>query len=470
MTEKIFNVTDLGPGDGGKGGVVHKIATMVHRVGKFLRRVHSIIKRGGGQGNHGVSTSRGESFAFSHWGCGTFEGISTHITPQMIIIPEGVLNEAEALRYTHGIYDPFKFLTIDREALCSTPYHGIASRLKEMARANNPRGTIGTGVGEACRYWQKYPELAIKAEDLDKRDIKDRLAAVREQIRSDLAIIIQGEFLPDDKPAVDPEIALLKDDKFLDYNVEKFREFFQKARMVDSDFLRREILSQDGVAVVENSHGVLTDNFYGFYPHTSAIRTLPKFSHDMLRQAGYSGQIINIGVHRAYEIRHGAGPMPTADLKMGESLLPGSHKMENRYQGEVRVGPIDLVLMRYAIEVCGGPTAFDGLAVTWFDQIEKNGAWCVCNRYFQETIDPTFFVAQERVRVGREENERHFHNQEALTKSLFNCEAEITVHLIPRNIGRDHLYSFCAEIMKEGVGVPVRMVSFGPTELDKVCK
>src|SRR3989339_36286 len=122
MTRKVYVVTDLGPGDGGKGGVVHKIASMLKA---FL-----IIKVGGAQGSHGVRTSRGESFAFSQWGCGTFEGIPTHLSPRFIVSIEGLLNEAEALRYGHGVHDPFSLLTVDHLALCSIPYHGISSRLK----------------------------------------------------------------------------------------------------------------------------------------------------------------------------------------------------------------------------------------------------------------------------------------------------------------------------------------------------
>ena len=172
MTEKIYVVTDLGPGDGGKGGVVHKIATMM--------QAHTIIKVGGGQGSHGVLTSRGEHFAFSYWGCGTFEGIRTHISSRMVVFPVGILNEADALRYRQGVHNALDLLTVDERTLCSTSYHGIASRLKELARGNNPRGTIGIGIGEAYRYQERFPELTIRVRDLSRPDIKDRLAALFE--------------------------------------------------------------------------------------------------------------------------------------------------------------------------------------------------------------------------------------------------------------------------------------------------
>jgi adenylosuccinate synthase len=462
MTEKIYHITDLGPGDGGKGGVVHKIATMMC--------AHTIIKVGGAQGSHGVRTSSGERYAFSQWGCGTFEGIKTHISPRLIVSPVGLINEAEALKYEHGIHNAFNLLTVDQRALCATPYHGIASRLKEMARRDNPRGTIGTGVGEAYRYAQQYPDLTILAKDLSRPDLKNRLAAVRDQVRRNLEPIVNGDFLPDDRDEVQNEIELLGDDKFLDHITGIFQEAGLKAKIVDPEYLAREILSQDGVAVVESSHGVLTDNLHGFHPHTSAIRTLPCFTHAMLREAGYRGHIVNIGVHRAYEIRHGAGPMPTADPAMAENLLPGSNKEENRYQGKVRVGPLDLVLMRYAIDVCGGPKAFDGLAITWFDQIKKNGRWQFCDHY-ATGWSPDLFTGEGKIRVKRfkVDDARKLY-QAYLGIRLNTCQPELTTINVPPTAERDELFSFCAGILEEKLSVPIRLVSLGPTERDKICK
>ena len=459
--KKIYTVTDLGPGDGGKGGVVHKISHMT--------RAHTIIKVGGGQGSHGVRTSSGENFAFSHWGCGTFEGVRTHLTPRIVIIPEGILNEGDALIYQHGVHNAFDLLTVDDRALCATPYHGITSRLKEMALGGNPRGTIGTGVGEAYRDSLRVPELSIHACDLYREGLRNWLAAVRdEQIRK-LEPIIQKGFLPDDQEEAAKEIALLRDDGFLDHIYKRFRETAARVQIVDHEYLEKEILARDGIVVVESSHGVLTDHFHGFHPHTSAIRTLPCFTREMLWQNDYRGDIVNIGVTRAYQIRHGAGPMPTTDPEMTESLLPGSHKENNRYQGDIRVGPLDTVLLRYALEVCGGPTAFDGLAVTWFDQIQKNGVWHVCESY-QNADDRTYFTPEGNLKVRRGMDDAQLEYQEALGKQLFTCIPRIKTYNLQPDADRGQYYSLCANVLKEQLGIDVRMISFGPTELDKVFK
>src|SRR5581483_7184991 len=112
--KKLYTVTDFGPGDGGKGGVIHAISCM--------KRAHTILKVGGAQGNHGVTTSAGDSFGFSQFGCGTFEGVRTHLTERIVVSPEGILNEGEALYYGCGLRDVFELLTADENAVCATPY------------------------------------------------------------------------------------------------------------------------------------------------------------------------------------------------------------------------------------------------------------------------------------------------------------------------------------------------------------
>lgn len=459
--KKLYTVTDLGPGDGGKGGVVHGISSR--------QRAHTIIKRGGAQGSHGVATSAGDRFAFSQWGCGTFEGARTHLSSQFIVSPEGLLNEGAELMYRCGIRDAYNLLTVDEDALCATPFHSIASRLRELARGNNPRGTVGTGVGEAYRYAERYPDLAIRARDLSGPRLHDQIAATRECVRRDLEKIMEGPFLGNDRDEAEKEIRLLGDDHFLDYVVVRFRDASERVRVVDHDFLQDKVLGRDGIVVVESSHGVLTDHYYGFHPHTSAIRTLPSFTLAMLKEAHYSGEVVNLGVTRAYQIRHGAGPMPTADSGMSESLLPGSHKEENRYQGKVRVGPLDLVLLRYAVEACGGVNAFNGIAVTWFDQVQKNGAWHICDRYAGAS-DPTYFTPTGAIRVRHELNNARLAFQEQLGRTLQGCVPEVASVPIAPDADRDSLYDLCAGIIGEKLGVPVRLVSFGPTERDKICR
>ena len=118
-------------------------------------------------------------------------------------------------------------------------------------------------------------------------------------------------FLSEDIELARENLNLLKDNNYLQYCLDLFVAIGRKLSFMEL----HKALSQSGTAIVECSHGVLTDAGMGLKPHVSAIRTLPKFTSKMLRSAGYDGRIINFAVHRAYEIRHGAGPMPTYDAE-----------------------------------------------------------------------------------------------------------------------------------------------------------
>ena len=463
MTErKVFTVTDLGPGDGGKGTVVHKLCT--------FKKAHTVLKTGGAQGSHGVSTSSGQSFAFSQFGCGTLDGVCTHITKNFVMEPLGLMKEGRTLIEKCGIYNVFDLITIDENALCITPFHAIASELRELARKDKPKGTVGLGGGETVVDSQIHPGLAIYAKDLSSADLRERLMAIREQKIIDLSGIIASvaDLLPADKEHAERKIAVLNDIRFVDRIVDAFQQVSKHIAIVDENYLKKNILARDGVVVVESSHGILTDKYYGFHPHTTQLRTLPHSTLTMLADCGYDGSIVKLGVTRAYQIRHGAGPMVTASDDLTNILLPGSHKDDNRWQGKVRTGALDFVALRYAIEVCGGPQFFDGIAVSWMDQIQTAGAWHVCDSYANAHDTELFSHDGTRILVQRGEDKQQLLRQNKLGDVLDLCIPNVTHFDVPKSMDINDVTQLCAETILERLQVPVRMISYGPTEIQKV--
>ena len=459
--KKLYMVTDLGPGDGGKGGVVHKIAHM--------QKAHTIVKVGGAQGSHGVRTSNGDFFAFSQFGCGTFEGVRTYISKRFVADPLALMAEARALEEV-GVSHPLRLLHVSSDTLCSTVFHMAASQLSELLLRDKPRGTIGSGVGAAYRLNESHPELSVHMRDLAYPRLRDKLAAVQAHYRNQFTEALKDLdcFQMIDLKYVAEAQGILKSEDLVDSAYALMSEFAAQKRIVSDDYLSDNILSRQGVVISESSHGVLTDCFTGFHPHTSALRTLPRFTKALYEDTGYDGEIVSLGVHRAYQIRHGAGPLVTHDESMSEALLPGSNKQENRWQGSVRVGPLDLVSLRYAL-AASGKDAYDGLTITWFDQVEKLGSWRMATHY-EGPLDNRFFTKDGdiKVRVGTDETQLAYLGQ--LTRQLQAVTPVVSQVLLPFGGDRDELYQLCASTLLEHLGVPVRMVSFGPTERDKVCK
>ncbi len=462
--KKIFTVTDLGGGDGGKGGVVHKISSHYG--------AHTVLKVGGAQGSHGVRTSSGQSFNFSQFGCGTFEGARTHVTNLFVVEPYRFLKEGNELIYDRGIRDAFDRITIDEDVLCVTPYHTFATRLKELARKGNPRGTIGVGVGTAFEDSILYPDLAIRA-GLIEHTAAAVLDCVRLMKLKELAPIIEnvGDLLPEDQETARKLIEMFQDQDLVATAWKTFREMISKSKVVGREYLKKKILGRDGVVVVESSHGILTDRYYGFHPHTSKLRTTLQPTLDLLSECEYEGEVKKIGVTRAYQIRHGAGPMVTESSELLGELLPGSHKDENRWQGKVRVGALDLVALRYSIGVCGGPTTFDGLAITWFDQVRQAGNWYVCDKYRPPENDEgtfPFLRLNGEIAIHRGEDEYQLQYQEKLGRLLNTCKPSVSVYGVGPSKSIEDVSELCSSVLLDKLGVPVRMISFGPTENDKV--
>lgn len=434
MLENIYIVTDLGPGDGGKGGIVHFLAK---KIGASV-----VIKRGGAQGSHGVRTSFGESFNFSQWGCGTLEGIPTYCSEQMIISPVGLENESDALKRL-GIYDPYTLLSVSPNCICATPLHRVSSQLEELLLGKNPRGTIGTGVGRAYRMSNRLgDDFTIHASELTDREcVRVKVKRQVDYYRNRYTKISPNDYVQEDSILVSKNLELLNDEGFLPYIVDLFERVGKKIRLKELP----EILNLDGSAIIECSHGVLTDAETGLRPHVSAIRTLPKFPCEMLRDSGYSGRVINLAVHRAYEVRHGAGPMPTYDPDFTNKMLPGSHKDENRWQGIVRAGPLDLNLIRHAVDVAN-ETPFDGICLTWFDQILKTGrVWSICESYQNFQLP-----------------------NESYTEFLQHAKPIISKYEIKNPILKADLFDFVTDLLNAYLGIPLSILSTGSTEVDKI--
>jgi len=456
--KKAYIVTDLGFGDGGKGGVVHKICTYASP--------HTVIKVGGAQGSHGVSHSDGRKFNFSQFGCGTFEGIRTHLSNKFVASPVGLLNEADALE-AYGVRNPLSLLTVDERTLLSTSFHGISSRLKEMARKKNGRGVIGVGIGEAFLDAEIDPSLAIFAADLKRPGLREKLRAVLEAKREEIALIYENEFMTEDAGEVKDQLSMLRNDNFFVWVCEVFERFANEVRIVDAGYLTREIFSRVGSLIFESSHGVLTDRYYGFHPHTTRLRTVPhKNAEAVLTEGGWSGQVVRLGVMRSYQIKHGAGPFVVDTPEMAKSLLPLEFGNPDRYRGQVRVGPLDLVALRYARDVCGGASSFDGLCVTWCDTVSRRGEFAVCSSYDGAKASE-FFTEEGHLRVSHGSGDRQLHHQERLAQILAACNPHVTKYTLPVSHTNDDTCRIVGGVLKEARGVPVRMAGFGPTELDK---
>jgi adenylosuccinate synthase len=187
--------------------------------------------------------------------------------------------------------------------------------------------------------------------------------------------------------------------------------------------------------VFEGAQGVLLDEWHGFHPYTTWSTTTFANADHLLAEAGMTGEATRLGVLRTFTTRHGPGPLVTEDPALP---LADPHNPTNPWQGRFRIGHLDAVAHRYAVEVAGG---VDGLALTHLDAAGRGVR--ICHRYdWTDRLEPGPAGDLDR--------------QAALTRRLLTTRP---AYLPPP---RDWVAA-----VEEQLSAPVVVTSHGPTAADK---
>lgn len=334
FTNRDIIVVDLGFGDAGKGATVDFLCS----PDADLDVSAAVRFNGGAQAAHNVVVD-GKHHTFSQFGSGTFSGTPTVLSRHMLVEPFALAAEARQLEVL-GVPNPLSLIHIDRRALITTPFHIMMNRAKEDARGAGRHGSCGKGIGETVAYSLDFPDDALRVGDCAVPNIlRRKLNAMARWFEGDLGRT---------PPTVD-SIA------------EVYSEFAATVRISDDGDLAE--LASRGRLVFEGAQGALLDEWRGFHPHTTWSTVEPSNARAMISELGREAYVL--GVTRTYTTRHGAGPMPSERVGLS-TVLPELHNGVGTYQGSFRVGDLDLVLLRYGVDVCAG---VDGLAVTHLDAV-----------------------------------------------------------------------------------------------------
>jgi len=446
----VVVIADLGYGDAGKGSIVDSLA---RRTG-----AHTVVRyNGGAQAAHNVITPDGRQHTFAQFGSGSFvPGMHTHLSRFMITHPLAMLAEERHLQAV-GIKDAFARTTIDREALVTTPFQQSANRIKELARGDGLHGSCGMGVGETMSDWLSMGREVLFAGDLNNRaTILKKLHFIRDAKVSQLESILQAH---PDNPNIQAEWKNLTDMGITEAVADMYLHFAGLVKMAGSEHLGR-IVNEPGVTIFEGAQGVLLDEWYGFFPYNSWSTLTFKNADILLDECDFNGESLKLGLLRAYATRHGTGPFVSEDARLTE-MIPDRHNTDNPWQRQFRVGYLDLVVLRYAKEVCG---EIDGLAVTNLDRLDEMPEWRTCNEYegVADEADAAEFFEQDGERVTGIKvpaDPTDLARMERLTRLLMKARPVYKQHEKDKNA--------YLEMISERLGLPVAMTSSGPTAVEK---
>lgn len=408
MTRAIL-VAGLGFGDEGKGSIVD---SLVRTTGaRWVVRYN-----GGHQAAHNVVTPGGAHHTFSQWGSGTLAGARTWLSRFMVIDPLAMIKEAEALERL-GVADPFGRLVVDENCLVTTPYHWWMNRVREHARGEERHGSCGLGVGETVADGLTDPDA------LRVRDLTNGITVQRKLNR-----------LRDEKQALAESLKTTGPRGWFSVG-DTISSFVQVGKRLK---LGRPVFSADEPLVFEGAQGVLLDEWHGFHPHTTWSTTTFTHAEVLLTELGWRGERLRLGVTRAYATRHGVGPFPTESASL---CLPDAHNGSSGWQGAFRVGWLDVVLLRYAVDVCG---RVDVLAVTCLDRLPRIAGAAV--RYDNAWAQIPCRLDRDLVRQGR--------MGEVLRR------ARPVYRLVDSPVA-------LVGLLETRLGVPIGIESWGPTADDK---
>ncbi len=405
-------VVDLGFGDAGKGAVTD---FLVRRL-----EARAVVRfNGGAQAGHNVVTPDGRHHTFAQFGAGSFvPGVRTYLSRYMIVHPTALLYEARRLDAV-GVPDALARLSVSEDALVITPFQQAAGRLRELGRGEGRHGSCGVGVGEAMRDSLSFGDEVIRMRHLrDRSGLKRALERIQARKYAEMEDISRAR---EGDPAVRAEWGILSDPKVVDAWIEAIMPLSCSDAIVGENAFAR-LLEEQGALIFEGAQGVLLDEWRGFHPYTTWSTCTFDNALSLLSERAYGGKITKLGVLRSYATRHGAGPFPTESQELG-SALREQHNGLDAWQGAFRRGWPDELLLRYAIDACGG---VDGLALTHVDALSVRSPWRLCRGYRARkgaSLDVGLFVCEggeaRSIRLGPF---RDLGYQEALGRALFEVE------------------------------------------------
>lgn len=296
-------VIGLGFGDEGKGLVTDYLCSLAS---------HPLVVRfsGGQQAGHTVVLD-GKRHVFSNFGAGTLRGATTFWSKTCTFDPVGVMNELEVLKSLGCT----PLLIIHPDSPVTTPFDKYQDQNSPLCRKH---GTCGVGVGQT---WQR---------EADHYHIRVR------DLLSPTALEIKLKQLKNHyyKKDVNCDI-FLEDVKSIREDLSKFDGYF--------DMRSHWSEVQDGNIIFEGSQGVLLDQRDGFFPNVTRSN---------VGLNGLEGVFLNglVFVTRAYQTRHGNGPMTGTEIPIDLKEDKKETNQTNQYQGEFRKSILDLDLLSYAID------------------------------------------------------------------------------------------------------------------------
>jgi adenylosuccinate synthase len=326
--------------------------------------------------------------------------------------------------------------------------------LRELARGRDRHGSTGQGISEAVLDDMVRPHLTLRAGDIAKSGLIQKLEDIRIAKREQFQAF--GSLLQHDTP----DWEALNEATASEWYAELYYDWAKKLRIVAGNHLAQLALEYSHL-IFEPAQGILLDEKRGFHPHTTWSNTTPDNARKQLAEIKFDGDVRTLGIVRAYTTRHGDGPFVTEDAAL-DTPLKEYFNGTGPWQGHFRIGHFDGVAHRYAAKAAG---RLDGLVITGIDRVQGANTWQFCTGYqIPEHRDLANYFYQsddglaKDIKLSRYGDKLHM---KRLTELMF--QAKPSYEEINNPTKKDIIGT-----IEQQVGVKAVLASFGPTRLDKV--
>ncbi len=373
------------------------------------------------------------------------------------LIPSGILHPGKICLIANGVvFDPHVFfeevgslatsqafqshlphavIRVSERAHVILPYHRTLDRLREE-HAGQGKGKIGStlrGIGPA--YEDKVARRGIQVIDLLRPELlKNKITRALEEKN----ILFKYHFKASEMEVEPIYQECLK-------LGERLKPYVTNTRQILTEALR------DGRPILfEGAQGALLDVDHGTYPYVTSSNTV---TGGVLTGSGV-GLNLNakvIGITKAYTTRVGTGPFPTEIEKTESETALAIRKIGDEFGATTgrprRVGWLDLVALKYAVEVNG----LNSLALTKADVLQgfEHVKMCTGYRFGTSTLNemPSSIEDLEKVEPVYEVLSAWPKYDQKKIRSFSDLPAELQAYV---------------RAIEDYLGIPITVLSTGP--------
>lgn len=404
-------------GDEGKGKIVDVLTKNYDIIARF---------QGGPNAGHTLIFD-GNKHVLHTIPSGIFHPKAKNVVGNGVVIDPVIFQKELQNLQQHDI-DFKETLFLSRKAHIILPTHRLLDAASETSKGKAKIGSTLKGIGPT--YMDKTGRNGIRIGDLELADWKDKYRALTEKHLRMLHFF----------------------DVEIEYNLQELEGQFFNAieRLKDLTFIDSEefifrSLKSNKTILAEGAQGSLLDIDFGTYPFVTSSNTTAAGACTGLGVApNRIGEVF--GIFKAYTTRVGSGPFPTELFdRTGETMARVGHEFGATTGRPRRCGWLDLVALKYAVEI-NGVTQLMMMKADVLSGFKTVKVATSYNYKGKEIGHLPYNIEAENVSVNYTELKGW---EEDLTKMK-------TADDLPKN-----LLDYIAFIEKE-TGVPITIVSVGP--------